>query len=201
MTAPIVQITGPAGAGKSTLVRRIMSQFTERRIVEGGVGALPMGYELSQDGRKIFVLGNYSNDGRARYGMAQFNRFAPDFEKALMVAVGKAESEVPVLLEGGFQRTGRLSTLTGQRYLKLVHLIVLAPTDAICQLSVMDRKNSDISLGQWERHKHDVMRVAEKIKASGAPRELLEDREEAFRRVCHLLGIGSLAAVPESSWR
>src|SRR5690349_3575167 len=100
MRHSIVHVLGPAGSGKSHLVRRVMSGYTGLKVVDGGVGGLPLGYKMTTADASLLVLGNYEEDvGRARHGMTQFNRFRKDFDRAL--AKAKAVSaNMPVLYEG-----------------------------------------------------------------------------------------------------
>lgn len=212
MPYPIVQVNGPAGAGKSTIARRLMSLYDMKKTIDGGVGALPMGYELTKreeneygdpvTEHKLFVLGNYSEMGRARWGMAQFNRHADDFEKALITAVGYSDI-MPVFLEGGFQRVGRMKTLAGERYAQRATLVMLEPPREVCLAAAIERGSGAQSESGWDRHHRAVNKVAARMAESGVRVERFADREDAFVRVCNLLGVNLFGetSLPSSSWR
>lgn len=172
-----------------------MSGYTGLKVIEGGVGGLPMGYRMTapspvdpasaHDDMKLFVLGNYEEDqGRARHGMTQFNRFRPDFDRALLKAKS-VSANMPVLYEGGFQRLHHLRSDRGRAYCQLVTMIVLDVDEATCARQSMFLKPCT---SQWINFRTRSDRAVLAIEECGATVERFSSREEAYQRVRSLVG-------------
>lgn len=198
----IYLITGPAGAGKSTLMRRLMSHFPTKTVHPGGVGSLPLAYTCQGEEGEIEVLGSYEEIGRSRFGMAEFNRYAHDLENALKHALSM-ERFRPVFCEGGFQRVTRLDWPTGRAFAAKLTVVLLHPPEDVCQLSVIKRRgDSGINLEAWYRHHRSVMAVAQKFETLGSQIEKFADREAAFNFVATAAGIvNTQPGLPEQTWR
>lgn len=195
---PRILVLGPHGAGKSTLVRQVMSLYERRLATPGGVGALPLGYELRHMSDvqalgvvggfattinvsgppALVVLGNYEETGRDRYGMHQFERYQSNFVAALQHAL---LAKVPVLMEGGFTKPRRLATEDGKRFCAGLQIVWLSPDDSLrCARTSVTRE-------QWRRSNDVATSAASQMIKSGAEVWTTKDRQQALSWVCSVV--------------
>jgi hypothetical protein len=175
----IVTILGPLGSGKSTLVRRLMSLYDQKVVVPGGVGTLPLGYQLARGSRHLTVVGNYDTTSRTRHGMGQFDRYYEDFDRALKLAVDRQ----PTILEGSFTKPDRLWAGVGPQFAKQTTVIYLSVTAEYEPRRGREWTPEGVAIYELANRKS-----AEYIKVMGGTLELYTDRESAFERARVLLG-------------
>lgn len=204
-----ILVSGPLGAGKSVLVRRVMSLYDRRKIVQGGVGGLPLAYTLSRVNRtpageghydeveygRLEILGNYELSFRNRHGLTQFCRYHADFLHVLRHA---RKIKYPVLCEGGFLHPRRLDTDEGREFCNGATIVWMAPLRSEIEI---DRA---ITKDGYERRLDAARATCQKMIEMGAEFTNIIDREEALRYVCQLIDPSldvSKASAPTHDYR
>lgn len=180
-----ILVSGPRSAGKTVLVRRVISLYDRVTPINGGIGALPGGYDLLRltDAygfqARARVLGNYAMDSRSRHGMAEFDRYRADFTSALRRANA---SSLPILCEGGFMSPRRIDTDEGREFAEDLQIIYLSPDADVPWSGASDAIASTTS---WVSEK--MIRTLERLIHHGAAISQYESRDMALACVCHLL--------------
>lgn len=190
-----------------------MRLYDRRKQIDGGVGGLPLGYKLSEInqipageghydeivGRELFVVGYYGDNGRARHGMTQFNRWRQDFDRA----IGKARAvsnHTPVLMEGGLQRLHGLRSDRGRAFCELLTVVVLRRDLSACR-----KDSAHLPGAQWDAHLQRVNRAIDALESCGASVVLCDDRESAFDEVRRIVDAPSPSPefdlAEDASWR
>lgn len=193
-----VLILGPPGCGKSTIVRQVMSLYAaSRRKIPGGVGNLPLGYDLvSADERKLCVIGNYDDEGRASYGMDVLDRWSHTLQEAISCAVRRPV----VLMEDGIKRVGALSSPDGREFASKLHVVMMHVPRALCELGLSGRRK--VHSDKFDRDVDGALKRAEKIRAYGASVTHEMSRAATLAKVRSLLGAPSGdAGLPRITWR
>lgn len=179
-----ILVNGPAGGGKSTLVRRVMSVYHIVMITPGGVGGLPLAYLCERDDHTLVVLGNYETHLRSHHGLSQFNRHPSAFDRCLSLA---NTVDHDVLCEGSFLHSSRLYTPNGLAFCANATLLWLEPSDARRLATLRDRPQ--LSDAGYERHAHNAARTSTDMVRLGTKRIAITDRDEALQFVFSQFGL------------
>jgi hypothetical protein len=159
-----------------------MSLHERRTVVPGGVGELPLGYELRRDydqpAAQLVVIGNYEETLRDHYGMHQFERYRSNFIAALEYAT---TAECSVLMEGGLTRRRRLETEEGKRFCDGLLTIWLCPANAARCMRV------GLTDEQYHRSHAASIAVAKTVEDNGAEVHRTCHREDALKWVCDVV--------------
>jgi hypothetical protein len=170
-----VLILGPYGAGKSTLVRRLMKPREWEVVYRSG--PLPWSYH-SKD---LVVYGNYERTSRTRHGMSVFDRDPLAFDLTIRYAT---ESKLPGLMEGGFSKAERIWMGYGPMFAKTCRIVYL---DVVGEPK--DRLGRKLTEAGIEDYEFRIMKATAALKKLGASLDMIEDRQQALERVCELLGL------------
>lgn len=190
-----ILVAGPHGAGKTVLVRRVMSLYDRQTRISGGVGGLPRAYTMQRrvdiprgEGHhdvtwsgELEILGNYDLDSRSRHGLTQFDRYRTDLDHVLKHANA---TPWPVLCEGGLIPVRRLHTDWGKRFCSGCHIIYMSPDYSRLD-SIRNRGHLEDAI--HERHLGMVVRTIEAMAPLGATVSMVKDRDKALRLVCSLI--------------
>lgn len=183
-----ILINGPAGGGKSVIVRQVMSLYDCVAAVPGGIGGLPRAYRcerMSISGivlAKLEILGNYENTFRDHHGLAEFNRYRADFVAALDYAIKISH---PVLCEGGFLHPRRLDCDAAAKFCADCTILWLDPPEA--RESAIFRRGRDLGDDSYRHHVDAAAATGAKMLAMGAKCEEISSRADCLRRVCELI--------------
>lgn len=182
-----VVVLGPYGAGKSTLVRRIMRTRPCTKVY--GSGILPMAYRAED----LVVYGNYERTSRSRHGMTIFERDPHAFDEIMRIA---ATEPLPGLMEGGFTKTERLWYGYGPTFARTCRVIYLDAQGA--PMGRLGKRLTDKSLTDYE---YKILRTTRTFQELGVGVEFVRDRQVATDKVCELLGLRTPEGVIEVDYR
>lgn len=208
-----ILISGPPGAGKSVIVRQVMSLYSRITTLPGGVGGLPLGYTCEQivqipvgEGHhdekivgRLEILGNYENTFRDHHGMHCTTRYRTDFLRALWYANKTSHTS---LCEGGFTHPRRMIGDIVEKFCAQCVVLWLDPPEAYDSAISQRRRTLDVD-GYTMRTSAAAVTV-DRMTQLGAQCEEINDRVACLRRVCELIDQHldwTKAAPPEPNYR
>ena len=182
----IVNVRGTFGSGKSTVVRRVMEKYAERRPVHCEGRKQPFGYQCirADHGRNLWVVGHYETACGGTDTIPKINVIYEQVNKA-------ADLGYDVIYEGGALVAGDWRRAAEAAKHHPFTAIILTTPIEVCLDSIRARRaargddrplNPDNTVGRY----HYTLKLADKLAAAGVTVRHA-DREEAFKLACEVL--------------